>query len=102
VHVHNRWANLFHPPGRAWLASNLIQWLRGRDVELGDKFFDFRDVPKMYLHLFTRGELLRALREAGFSIEEIVPLDTARRHALRCPWFLGRLRANGWIAVCRR
>jgi SAM-dependent methyltransferase len=94
IHVHNRWANLFHAPGRAWLISNLLDYWRGRDVEPGDKFFDYRDVPKMFLHLYTRRELVAALGEAGFSILKIIPLDTARRHALRWPWLLGRLRAN--------
>ncbi|MEX2558716.1 MAG: methyltransferase domain-containing protein [Pirellulales bacterium] len=101
VHVHNRWYNLFDSQGRRWLLANLISWLLRRDQEPGDKFFDYRGIPNMYLHVFTQRELTRLLSEAGFRIVELVPLDTVRRHALACPWLLGRLRANGWIAVCR-
>jgi uroporphyrinogen-III synthase len=54
----------------------------------------------MFLHVFTRRELLADLRRAGFRVVEIVALDTERRHALRRPWLFGRLRANGWIVVC--
>lgn len=102
VHVHNRWYNLFVPGGPAWIARNLLQSLFRGDVEPGDKVYDYRGIPGMYLHLFTRGELTRELRRAGFCIRELIPLDTERRHAMRHPWFLGRLRANGWIVVCER
>lgn len=101
VHVHNRWRNLFDPQGRRWLAYNLL-WERWRgDVEAGDKFFPYRGIRDMYLHVFTQGEFTDELRAAGFTVERLIALDTARRHALTRPWLLGRLRANGWIAVCR-
>ncbi|HEX4147811.1 MAG TPA: methyltransferase domain-containing protein [Pirellulales bacterium] len=101
LHVHNRWHNLGQSEGRRWLLANFVRGLVRRDVEPGDKFFEYRGVPSMFLHVFTRRELTAALHAAGFEIEELVLLDTARRHALRWPWLLGRLRANGWIAVCR-
>ncbi|MGE3406736.1 MAG: class I SAM-dependent methyltransferase [Pirellulales bacterium] len=102
VHVHNRWYNLFVPGGAAWLARNGLAALFRRDIEPGDKIYDYRGIPGMYLHLFTRGELARELRKAGFRIREFLPLDTERRHALPHPWLLGRLRANGWIVVCEK
>jgi SAM-dependent methyltransferase len=101
LHVHNRWSNLWVPQGRGWVLRNLFaSWLRP-NVEAGDKFFDYQDVPKMFLHLYTRHEMLADLRHAGLQVIEIIALDSRRQHALCCPWLLGRLRANGWIAVCR-
>jgi SAM-dependent methyltransferase len=102
VHVHNRWSNLFHPEGRRWLLRNLT-WERwtGR-AEAGDKFFDYRGIRDMYLHVYSQGEFVGELQAAGFTVRELLPLDTARRHRLPQAWFLGRLRANGWIAVCGR
>jgi len=101
IHVHNRWYSLFDPQGRCWLATNrLSAWFR-RDQEPGDKFFDYRGIPNMFLHVFTRHELMADLKAAGFRVVECIALDTRRRHALRRPWLLGRLRANGWIVVCR-
>jgi SAM-dependent methyltransferase len=100
-HVHNRWYNLFDPQGRRWLLANAWQRLRGQS-EFGDKVVDYRGIPNMFLHVFTRTEFTALLAEAGFKLKELTLLDTARRHALPYPWFLGRLRANGWIAVCER
>jgi SAM-dependent methyltransferase len=99
LHVHNRWYNLFNPQGRAWLAANFFAWLMRRGVDPGDKFFDYRGIPNMFLHVFTQRELHSLLVDGGFRIIDFIALDTQRRHALRWPWFLGRLRANGWIVV---
>jgi SAM-dependent methyltransferase len=102
LHVHNLWYNLTDPLGRLWLARHVLESLRRRDVELGDKFFDYHQIPNMYLHVFTRTELLRSLKRAEFSVREIISLDTTRHRALKWPWLCGRLRANGWIAVCEK
>jgi SAM-dependent methyltransferase len=102
LHVHNRWYNLFDPQGRVWVARNMLGSLVRRNQEPGDKFFDYRGIPNMFLHVFTRRELKADLVAAGFRILEFIALDTERRHALRRPWLFGRLRANGWIVVCQR
>ena len=99
VHVHNRWYNLFDPQGRLWLLQNGWDALRGR-CDWGDRIGDYRGIPNMFLHVFTRREFTRLLRSAGFRLKEVISLNTTRQHALEYPWFLGRLRANGWIAVC--
>lgn len=101
VHVHNRWRNLFDPQGRRWLLRNLLWERRPGGLEPGDKFFPYRGIRDMFLHVYTQGEFTAELRRAGFVVERLIAIDTARRHALRLPWLLGRLRANGWIAVCR-
>ncbi|HEV3340029.1 MAG TPA: class I SAM-dependent methyltransferase [Pirellulales bacterium] len=102
LHVHNRWYNLFDPQGRVWLAQNMFGAVVRRNQEPGDKFFDYRGIPNMFLHVFTRRELKADLLAAGFRIVEFIALDTERRYALRRPWMFGRLRANGWIVVCAR
>ncbi len=101
IHVHNQWFNLFDPAGRRWLLRHLPSLLFRRNIERGDKYFPYRGIPQMYLHTFTQGELIAALRDAGFRIEEFIRLDASRQRPLRFPWFFGRFRANGWIAVCR-
>lgn len=101
LHVHNYWYNLRDPAGPWWLLKNLVRSVTLRDIEAGDKFFEYRGVPNMFLHVFTPSELRRALRSAGFQIVESIPLDNKRNRALRWPWWLGRLRANGWIIVCQ-
>lgn len=99
VHVHNFWFNLYDPGGPRWLARNLLEGTFGRRVEVGDKFFAYRGVTDMYLHVFRPRELRRLFTEVGFKIHRWVPLEFARRHALQRPWLFPSLRANGWIVV---
>ncbi len=100
LHVHNYWYNLYDPGGPWWLIKNLLRSIVDREVERGDKFFHYRGVANMFLHVFTRRELNGALRRAGFRIKEIISLDMARQRTLPYPWLFGSLRANGWIVVC--
>lgn len=100
LHVHNYWYNLYDPGGPWWLLKNLLRATVRRDIEAGDKFFDYRRIPNMFLHVFRRRELVRALTQAGFKIRELIPLDPRRHRALRWPKLFSNLRANGWIVVC--
>lgn len=102
LHVHNFWYNLYDPGGPWWVLKSLLAAPFRRDFEVGDKFFDYRRIPNMYLHVFRRGELQRGLRQAGFGIREMIPLDYRRSAQLRRPWIAGDFRANGWIVVCER
>lgn len=102
VHVHNYWFNLYDPGGPWWLIGNMLQAILRRDVELGDKYFAYRGIPNMFLHAFTQSELSRSLRRSGFKTREWIPLAASRQKPLRWPWLLGRLRANGWIVVCKK
>lgn len=100
LHVHNYWFNLRDPRGPSWLITNLLTAPFNSEVELGDKWFPYRGVPNMFLHVFRRRELTADLPHAGFNIVEMIPLNVARRHRLRWPWLFGALRTNGWIVVC--
>jgi SAM-dependent methyltransferase len=100
LHVHNFWYNLYDPGGPWWVLRSLLRAAIRRDIEVGDKFFDYRRIPNMFLHVFRRGELTAALAKAGFRIREMIPLDPRRHAALRWPWLLSNLRANGWVVVC--
>lgn len=100
MHAHNFWFNLFDPQGPWWVVGNLLRAPFRRDLERGDKYFPYRGVPNMFLHVFTRRELKRSLRRAGFRIREMIPLHTSRQKRLPLSWLLGNVRANGWIVVC--
>lgn len=101
VHVHNRWYNIFQPQSRWWFVTNLLRSMRRADVEAGDKFFDYQGVPNMFLHVFTRNELVADLNSVGFHVERLIPLSIERTDTLRWPWLWGWLRAGGWIGICR-
>ena len=102
LHVHNFWYELFSWVGRRYLLSHFWQCLTHRGWERGDKFFDYRGIPRMYLHTYGERELLCAVREVGFRVDELVRLDAQRQRGLRFGWLFGSLRANGWIVVCRK
>ncbi len=100
LHIHNYWYDLYFPGGIWMMLGNLIRSLRQSDREAGDKFFEYRGIPNMFHHVFTRGEIGRLLKSAGMTVQEVTQLDPQRESQLRWPWFLGGLRANGWIIVC--
>jgi len=100
LHVHNFWYNLRDPQGPVWLVGNLISAPFRKDVEVGDKWFPYRGLSNMFLHVFRWRELAADLNAAGFRVLKRIPLDAPRRHRLRMPWLLGSLRTNGWIVVC--
>jgi SAM-dependent methyltransferase len=100
LHAHNYWYNLYDPGGPWWLLKNLFRAMLDPEIERGDNFFPYRGLTDMYLHVFTHSELRRDIKQAGFRIRELIPLDAERIRALRWPWLLGRLRANGWIVIC--
>lgn len=100
LHVHNLWFNLRDPAGPWWVFRQTARaWLL-RDSERGGKFFEYRGVPNLFLHVFTIGELRSLLHRAGFRIVEQIPLDERRYRPLKHAWCLGNWRANGWIVVC--
>lgn len=100
LHVHNFWYNLRDPGGPGWLAKNLLTAPFSKTIEVGDKWFPYRGLSNMYLHVFRWRELASDLRQAGLTIHKRISLDTARRHALKWPWLLPAVRTNGWIVVC--
>ncbi|NOZ40010.1 MAG: methyltransferase domain-containing protein [Planctomycetes bacterium] len=100
LHVHNYWFNLRDPQGPSWLIKNLLSAPLSQKVEIGDKWFPYRGVPNMFLHVFRWSELAADLADAQFEIVERIPLDVARRHRLRWSWLLGAVRTNGWIVIC--
>jgi SAM-dependent methyltransferase len=100
LHVHNYWYNLRDPAGPWWLVGNLFTAPFSREMEIGDKWFPYRGLPSMFLHVFRWRELESDLCFAGFKILRRIPLDTPRRDPLTQPWLFEWFRANGWIVVC--
>jgi len=96
VHVHNYWWNLWEPAGRAWLLRDLWGGTGDRPMPA------HQGVTGLALHHFTRGEAVRLLRGAGLEIIEVLPLGLGDGSRLAWPWWLGRLRAYGYLIAARR
>ncbi len=101
LHVHNRWFNFWDPTGRKWLIRDWLRsWLGG---EAGDRLMPpHQGVAGLTLHLFTRREVMRLLKGAGFRIVEVRPISLRPDGRLRCPWWLGGLRAYGYLVAAER
>ena len=66
LHVHNRWFNLGMVPDAAGCCR--LAALLGGQEERGDRLLPtHQGIAGLTLHLFTRGEVVRLLREAGFA-----------------------------------
>ena len=91
LHVHNYWYNLRDPDGPLWVLGNLLTAPLRRDVEVGDRWFPYRGLPSMFLHVFRWRELAADLRVGRLPHRRA---DRARRPA--------PARARAAVAVRRR
>src|SRR5439155_17410509 len=74
LHVHNRWFNAWDPQGRRWLVKDGLRSLVTR-LEGGNRAMPVHQgIAGLTLHLFTRREVTRLLRQAGFRIPEVRPV----------------------------
>jgi SAM-dependent methyltransferase len=102
LHVHNRWFNVWNRAGRGWLAADFLRGLFGGDAA-GDRVMPVHQgIAGLTLHLFTRGEAVRLLRGVGFRVVEARPISLRPDGRLRCPWWLGGLRAYGYLIAAER
>lgn len=96
LHVHNRWFNFWDPQGRKWLLRDLLGG--SGDVRMPAH----QGVAGLTLHVFTRGETVRLLRECGFAVREVLPLGLGPGCRLPLPWWLTGLRAYGYLVAAER
>lgn len=99
VHVHNRLSSLFDPGGVGWLLSSWWTSCLQPDAEFGDRIYAYRRLPKMFLHIYSRRELLADLRAVGFKQIEILPINATGQALLPQQQPLSSLRAGGYLAV---
>ncbi len=102
VHVHNRYRSLFDPGGPSWL---LRSWLASRwdpQTEFGDRVYNYRRLPRMFLHIYSRRELLQDLRAAGLAKIAIAPIDPTGSTLMKPSWLTDHFRAGGFFAFANR
>jgi SAM-dependent methyltransferase len=102
LHVHNRWFNFWDPRGRRWLLRDLLKSVAGKG-DAGDRAMPVHQgVAGLSLHLFTRGEAMRLLRETGFRVLEVRPISLREDGKLPRPWWFAWLRAYGYLIAAER
>lgn len=101
LHVHNRWWGLRDGVGRRWLLADAWRRLRGQPG--GDRVMPpHQGIGRLTMHLFSRGEAVRLLREAGFRVVDVTPVGLGPAGRLRLPWLLGGWRAYGFLIAATR
>jgi SAM-dependent methyltransferase len=102
LHVHNRWFNLWNPPGRRWLVRNVMRAVFRRP-EAGDLLMPIHQGGAgLALHLFTRREAIQLLQRAGFRLLEVMPISLRADGRLPWPSWFGWLRAYGYMLAAER
>jgi ubiquinone/menaquinone biosynthesis C-methylase UbiE len=102
LHVHNRWFNLWTRQGRRLLLRDLVaSWLGRR--EPGDYAMPpHQGLGSLTMHLFTRGEVIRLLRGAGFHPVRVQPISLRPDGRLPCPWWISAIRSYGYLVAARK
>jgi len=101
LHAHNRnsaWRD--RPSAVAWCRSTAAA-IRDSTQELGDRVYPYRGLADMFLHTFSRREMVQDLKASGWAIREIIPLSVTSDAVLQKPTFLPGLRAGGFVAVAQ-
>jgi ubiquinone/menaquinone biosynthesis C-methylase UbiE len=101
VHAHNRGFALTSRSGRRrWLGNRWRAWL-GRE-EWGDQTMpQHHGGAPVTLHHFSRREVARELRQAGFEVVEVTPVGAGADGRLRAAWCWPGLRAYGYLIAAR-
>jgi ubiquinone/menaquinone biosynthesis C-methylase UbiE len=102
VHVHNRGNWWTFREGILMTIRSFRQSLLEKEHEHGDRIYPYRSLPSMFLHIFSRRELLTDLSESGFNIEVCRALNSTSSDWLRTPSWLPHFRAGGFVVTAIR
>ncbi len=94
VHVHNRWFHVWTRAGRRLLWRNRL----GGDFRMPAH----QGIGELGMHLFTKSEIVRELRSAGFRIRKVQPVSIRQDGCVPWPFFWGRLRAYGYLIAAEK
>ncbi len=98
LHVHNRRNWWTTAQGRTLIWRDLWQSNFNRsNHESGDRIYPYRNLPAMFLHIFSRREICQDLRDAGLAIDRFHYLDQASTGFLTKAWFCPQLRSAGFL-----
>ncbi len=101
LHVHNRGHSWLDPQGPSWLFRTWLKSKTNKNWEFGDRVYVYRGLPQMFLHIYSRRELMFELGEAGFEQIDILPINLQGSELMRSGSFTEYLRAGGFFAICR-
>lgn len=101
VHVHNRYRSLWDPGGPRWLLSSWLSSRWSKQTEFGDRVYSYRRLPNMFLHIYSKRELVYDLRTAGFRQIKVLPINATGSALLATSIYGNHLRPGGYFALAR-
>lgn len=102
VHCHNRGMWLREPGGILRTVKSYYRSLADKDWEHGDRIYPYRGLPSMFLHIFTRREMMEDLKASGFSDVDCLSLNDRSSGPLHNPWMIPQWRAGGFLFCARK
>lgn len=75
LHVHNRWAALREHRGISGLLRSKINSFIEQDADFGDSTYRYRGLEKMFMHRYSKRELLGDLKKSGWNVSQIWPVS---------------------------
>ena len=101
IHVHNRWAAVRERRGIVRLLKSWIQSRRNPQFEFGDHCYAYRGIESMFMHRFSRSEVVDDLKQTGWEIERVlsISIDGSKSYDAT-PW--NSIAAGGFFVIGRR
>lgn len=103
LHVHNRRNWWTTAAGRQLIWSDWWQAIRQRGShEFGDRYYSYRNLPSMFLHIFTAGEVKSLLTDCGFKVGRWIYLDQSSTQPLENENWLPTFRSAGFLIAAEK
>ena len=102
LHVHNRWFHVWTAGGRRLLLADVFGAWLGRRTAGDYEMPPHQGLGSLSMHLFTRREIARLLRAAGFQVTGVRPIGLRNDGVLRWPWWFAGLRSYGYLVAVRK
>jgi SAM-dependent methyltransferase len=102
LHAHNVWASLRDPGGARFLMTSWWQSRGQQEADFGDRTYGYRGLGNMFLHSYSRRELLSDLRATGFNCRAIEPVTIRGNERLSFASLFPSLRAGGFMILAER
>ncbi|WP_044256997.1 class I SAM-dependent methyltransferase [Rhodopirellula sp. SWK7] len=95
LHVHHRYSALSSVPGIRQLLTTGLRSLTRSDWEFGDAVYAYRGLPDMFLHQFSRRELMADFAASGWRVDRWVDLSIDGASVRESRWGI----AGGFLIV---
>jgi SAM-dependent methyltransferase len=97
IHAHRRWAAIREPGGVVHLAGQWLRSVTSANLEFGDSTYAYRGLENMFLHRFSRRELLGDLARTGWQVERLDRVNLTGEGLTNSRWESG-----GYFVICRQ